>query len=283
MDINMQSLSSNPLAKFFRQPAIYIPLPSDGKFWGEGNLDMPVNRQIPVYPMTTKDEVTLKTPDALMTGAGVVNVIQSCCPSIQNAWECPSIDLDAILIAIRIASFGHEMEIETVCPHCKESNSHVLDLRTVLQNVRTPDFSKKLEIKSFKIKLNPQNYQSSSKINIIRFEEQKILQAINSATLTPEEKTAEVNKSMNKVFAISLESLVNSTEYIELDDGTIVTQPDFLAEFYANSESEVTKLVNNKLEEIAKTSGLAPIGTTCTECAASYEFPIEFDYASFFG
>jgi hypothetical protein len=61
--------------------------------------------------MTTKDEITLKTPDALLNGQGVVNVIESCCPAIKDAWAMPSIDVDATLIAIRIASYGNQMDL----------------------------------------------------------------------------------------------------------------------------------------------------------------------------
>ena len=43
---------NNPLQKYFRQPAIYVKLPSDGKFYPEGTLEMPVNKEIPIYPMT---------------------------------------------------------------------------------------------------------------------------------------------------------------------------------------------------------------------------------------
>ena len=55
----------NPLAKHFRQPAIYLQLPSGGKYWPDGSIDLPLNGQIPVYPMTTRDEISIRTPDAL--------------------------------------------------------------------------------------------------------------------------------------------------------------------------------------------------------------------------
>ena len=103
----MPEIKNNPLAKHFRQPAIYIQLTSQGKFWPENTLELPVTGKIPVYPMTARDEITLRTPDALINGTSVVEVVQSCCPNIKDAWEMPSIDVDSTLIAIRIASFGH--------------------------------------------------------------------------------------------------------------------------------------------------------------------------------
>jgi hypothetical protein len=58
--------SANPLKAFFRQPAIYLKLPSDGAYWPEDAIEFPANRELPVYPMTAVDEITYRTPDALV-------------------------------------------------------------------------------------------------------------------------------------------------------------------------------------------------------------------------
>ena len=105
--------TSNPLQQFFRQPALYIRLPSEGRQWPPGSINMPPNQEIPVLPMNAIDEITYRTPDALFNGSATVNVIQSCIPNIRDAWAVPVSDLDAILVAIRIASYGHSMDIET--------------------------------------------------------------------------------------------------------------------------------------------------------------------------
>jgi hypothetical protein len=115
-------MNSNPLSKFFRQPSIYVRLPSGGKGWRPGSLNLPVNGEMPILPMTAIDELVYRTPDALFNGEAVTGVIQSCCPNIVDAWACPSIDLDALLVAIRIASYGHNMEIESTCPNCSEEH-----------------------------------------------------------------------------------------------------------------------------------------------------------------
>ena len=57
---------TNPLQKYMRQPAIYIKLPSNGEYWAMNSLEMTVNNELPVYPMSTKDEIAINTPDALM-------------------------------------------------------------------------------------------------------------------------------------------------------------------------------------------------------------------------
>ena len=119
--------STNPLAKHFRQPQLYLKLPSQGKWYPQGSIDMPVTGELPVYPMTAKDELILQTPDALLNGQSTVEVIQSCVPSIKDAWKMPSIDLDAVLIAIRQATYGPGMDFFSVCPHCQRKNENTVE------------------------------------------------------------------------------------------------------------------------------------------------------------
>ena len=108
--------NTNPLNKYLRQPEIYVKLPSNGKYWPPGSLEMPISGELPVLPMSTRDEIMVNTPDALLNGEAVVNMIQSCIPNIRNAWAMPSVDLDTVLIAIRIASYGEKMEYTSTCP-----------------------------------------------------------------------------------------------------------------------------------------------------------------------
>jgi hypothetical protein len=77
--------TANPLKQFFRQPSIYLRLPSLGQFWDQKAIAMPPNKELPVYPMTAIDEITYRTPDALFNGQAVVNVIHY---MIQKNFTC---------------------------------------------------------------------------------------------------------------------------------------------------------------------------------------------------
>jgi len=125
---NPMQQKKNPLAGFFRQPKIYVSLPSKGKFYSQGALDRSENGQYAVYAMTAKDELMFKTPDALLSGQSTVELIKSCMPAILDPWKMPSIDIDFALIAIRIATYGNKMEVNTQCPHCNADNNYDVDL-----------------------------------------------------------------------------------------------------------------------------------------------------------
>ena len=78
--------NTNPLNKYFRQASIYVSLPS-GTNYPTDVVAPSETGEIGVMAMTAKDEIRFKTPDALMNGQGVVDVIQSCVPAIKNAWS----------------------------------------------------------------------------------------------------------------------------------------------------------------------------------------------------
>ena len=127
------AVPSSPLSAYYRQPKIYVSLPSKGNYYVEGALDKSEDGTYAVYSMTAKDELMFKTPDALLSGQSTVAVINSCIPSIKDPWKLPTIDLDAILVAIRIATYGENMDIDTECPACKEEQRYGFDLTKYLE------------------------------------------------------------------------------------------------------------------------------------------------------
>ena len=275
--------SQNPLNKYFRQPAIYLKLPSDGEFWPKDAIDMPVTGELPIYPLTTRDEVILKTPDALMNGSGVVDVIQSCCPSIKNAWAMPSVDVDSVLIAIRIASYGHSMDFTTNCPHCSAENSYDKDLRDCLAAITMPNYHDPVYVHDLEIMIKPQAFFTSNKMNQINFEEQKMLKAVEDVGLDPDVRNREIYNSMQRLIEIGLDNLTASTEFIaSVVDGEEVRDPKFIREFYANADSNTVKLIQEKIGELSAKAGIPPFTVGCPECNNTYDVPVEFNYANFF-
>ena len=138
------TVNTNPLKNYFRTPGLHLKLPSGGKGWPPGSLDMPPTGDIPVLPMTAVDEITYRTPDALFNGSAIVTVIQSCCPNIKNAWAAPSMDITALLIAIRLASYGNDLEVASVCPACQTEGDYTLDLQETVGNLVAPNFDQPL-------------------------------------------------------------------------------------------------------------------------------------------
>ena len=145
-------------------------------------------------PMTAIDEITYRTPDALFNGQATVNVIQSCMPNITDAWAIPSIDLDTILIAIRIASYGHDMEFVTTCPKCQNTSERTVDLRAMLDSLRSPDYNADIKYRDLEIYFRPLSYKSLNDNSQLQFEQQKLLQVIPDSTVSETDKMTALTK-----------------------------------------------------------------------------------------
>lgn len=279
----MEQKPVNPLRAHFRQPAIYLRLPSNGQFWSSG-LDLPEIGEIPVYPMTARDEILLKTPDALLNGQGVVDVIESCCPNITDAWQMPSIDVDSVLIAIRIASYGSHMSIDTKCPHCDTENAFEVDLNGYLDTVSVPNYNQKIEHNKIRIKIRPQTYASLNETNKISYEQQRVLENIAADGIEELNRSAEYKRHISRLVDLNAKLLVDNTEYIEATDtGTIVNEPEFIREFYFNCDADLCKELQDKIVEVNREGAIKPQTGTCSNCNTSYDVSLTFDYASFFG
>jgi hypothetical protein len=278
----MAVAANNPLFKHFRQPALYLKLPSQGRFWPDSAIDLPVTGEIPVYPMTVKDEITLKTPDALMNGVGVIETIQSCCPNIKDAWKMPIIDLDAVLIAMRLASYGHDMDITTTCRHCSSENDNTVDLRMVLDRLQVPEFqSERIDNLTFKFK--PQAFEHNYKINLIQYEQQRLIDAVTNSSLSDEEKKAQFDEIFPKLTDLSVTTVVNNIESITLDDGSQVVEEHYIKEFLFNCERGVYTEIKNKIDNIIKQLQIEPMEIACSECQTVYQAELNFNQTSFFG
>lgn len=275
---------TNPLTKYFRQPAIYIQLPSKGRFYANGSLKLPANSELPVLPMTAIDEITYRTPDALFNGTAVVDVIKSCLPNIIDPWKIPGIDLDAILIGIRIASYGHTMDIETSCPYCQHENAYELDLRTVLDQIKAPDYNQPLKVGGVEIFFRPLSYDSINKNNLQQFEEQRLIQAIPTMDgLTDEEKMGKLKEALGAVSKLSLAAISESIEYIKAGDDR-VDSIEYISEYIANIDKDSYKKIRDRVISFREQSDIKPLTIVCQnqECKKTYETPFTLDVSNFF-
>ena len=278
-----QSIANNPLAKHFRQPAIYLRLPSGGKFYPQGMLDLTINGEIPIFPMTIKDEILLKTPDALMNGEGMADMIASCCPNIKDVWNIPLVDLDAILIAIRLASYGQGMDMTSSCSHCGEENEHTIDLRGVLDSLTlVNNYDKVNVVDGLAFKLKPQTYRDLNRVGLITFEQEKLISAITNSDLSEEDKRSQFQRAFNNLTDLNIQTLVSCIESITTDEGQTVVDTILINDFLNQTDRKTYDGVKELIQTTVGANSLAPIEVECVECHGKYKIKVEFNQTSFF-
>jgi hypothetical protein len=272
---------ANPLRQFFRQPAIYLTLPTKGEFWHPDAISMPENKELPVLPMTAIDEITYRTPDALFNGQAVINVIQSCLPNILNAWAAPAVDINAILVAIRIASYGHTLEMTTQCPSCKTDEDYGLDLRQVLDQMKSPDYTKSIQYRDIELFFKPMNYKNLNDNNAMQFEEQRILGMLPDAEIPDQDKMAALSAALKKITEITVRALAQSISTIKTPNA-LVTEPEYIEEFLKNCDRNLFNQVRDHIINIKTESEIKPVAINCAHCDHEYEQMLTLDMTSFF-
>jgi hypothetical protein len=287
--VSQQQTVLNPLMGMMRQPKIYIRLPSNGDFWKEGSLELSVTGEYPVYSMTAKDELALKIPDALMNGQAVVDVIQNCMPNIKNAWDCPNVDMDVILIALRVATYG---EMMTVPINMGEFNSeYQIDLRQLMdQLLNQISWDPIVPVNDdLTIFVKPINYKTMTKSALQTFETQKIIQLASDENVPEADKLRIFKESFEKLNEVTIGIINNSVYNVESSQGS-TTNVKHISEFMTNADKEIFDKVKSHIETMRDQNQIKPLKITTTEEMRAagieldeIEIPVQFDPANFFG
>ena len=283
------TIQANPLASFMRQPKIYINLPSKGEYWPMGSLTVTETGDYPVYSMTAKDELMLKIPDAVISGQAVVDVIQHCMPNIKNAWEVPSIDLDVILIAIRLATYGEKMTTP-ITLSTEDEMDYTIDLRTVMDSLMANvTWDPVVPISDeLIIYVRPMNYKKMSESAKGTFETQKMIQIANSDTLSEDEKLSAFKESFNKLTSVTLGIVENSIFRIDSSAGP-TDNAKHIKEFIQNVDKDVFNKIQTHLDKLKDINAIKPMQIQVTDEMKArgvtqdfIEIPLVFDPSTFF-
>jgi RNase P subunit RPR2 len=227
------------------------------------------------------DEIVSRTPDALFNGSAVVEILKSCVPSILDPWSVPSIDLNALLAAVRLASYGHDMEIVSTCPSCGHVHNINVDLRVVLDHVHSADYSQPLVIGDLTCYFEPMSYKEINDVGRVQFEDQKIMQVVNSQDISEEEKMRLLGETFKRITALTVKSIAASVGTIRTVDA-MVTDPAQIEEFLLNCPKKTFDAIRDAVVAMREKSDLKPISMTCENCSNQYEQDFTMDMTSFF-
>jgi hypothetical protein len=280
--------NTNPLNKYFRQAAIYVSLPS-GSDYPPHVVTPTQTGELGVMPMTAKDEIRFKTPDALMNGQGVVDAIQSCVPDIKDAWHIKSYDLDTILVAMRIATYGETMEINFNVPGVNENVSHTVNLPSILDQLRSTKVDSVIELKDgLKITVQPLTYKDMTSTSLQTFQQQKMYSAVQDSQLSDEDKASRFNDAFKKLTDLNSSILLKNINHVTMTDGTEISDAGHIKEFIENASATLVKEIEGKLMDLRTQGAVKPLRLKATEdqikkgAPATYEVPVTFDTSNFF-
>lgn len=275
------TIQNNPLKQYFRRPAIYLKLPSGGKMYAPGVVSIPESGELAVYPMTAIDEISSKTPDALYNGTAMADIIKSCIPDIKDPWSINSIDLDAILIAIRAAAGGDDMSISSECPSCKEVAEYGVNLVGILSQLKSADYEKELIINELSIKFRPLSYTEMNEAGTSQMEAQRIFMLLSkeeNETIRAE-KTQEALKFITDV---TMRILSNTITHIRTPN-VFVEEKEYLLDFLRNCDRDTYVAIRDYNASLKAQTEIKPLKIRCIHCQHEYDQQFTLNTSDFFG
>lgn len=273
-------MNNNPLRQFFRRPAVFVRLPSGGKYYTPEQVEMPDNGELPVYPMTAIDDITLRTPDGLFNGTAIADLIKSCVPAVKDPWAINNVDFDAILIAVRSASGESNLELESKCPSCEEEASYGLDLLTLLGQMKSGNYEETLEINGMKIKFKPLTYKEMNQAAMAQFETQRAFANLDKIE-NEDARNKKAKEVLESITNLTMDILSSAIEHIEVP-GTKVQDKIFILDFMKNCDKPTYNSIRDKLTELRSASEIKPLKIKCIHCQHEYEQTFTLNTADFF-
>jgi hypothetical protein len=281
--------NANPLKRYYRQPQISIQLPSKERYYPATVVQKTTTGEHPVLPMTAMDELAFRTPDSMMSGQATVDVIKSCIPTILDPWQLVNYDIDTVLIAVRIASYGETMDVTSTVPGINESMTHTVNLPQMLEQIRRDQITDQCTLQDgLIIQVSPLTYKQITESQLKTFEQQRIYAQVSQSEMTAEEKTRRFTESFRVLSDLNMSLLVSNIQKITLPSGESVTDRNQIKEFIENADAKTVKELENKLADIRQQGSIKPVKIKATEeqikagAPATYEVPITFDNANFF-
>ncbi len=229
--------SENPLKSFFRQPKFSLCLPSKGKYMPATAIQFNETHQLDVYAMTASDDMLFKAGDSSISGEPTYKLIRSCIPSILDPQYISSIDIDAIMLSIRLASYGKDFTVAVDVPNTKVTQLVSIDLYDLLTKERNIEWDEKLVIQTNSneemiITVQPIFLNSLFKTTKTLIDQKNILTKLSTQIDQSELQVKQFESSIQKLSLTAIDIVSDSVIKLQFND-TIIDRP-----------SEIKKLLN---------------------------------------
>jgi hypothetical protein len=257
-------MSENPLIRP-RLPGRIFQLPSRGLLYTKGELSPEItDAEVHVHALTAFDEITIKSPDMLFSGKALSQVLKSVIPDILQPEELYGKDVDAIMIFLRVVTYGPEYALD-IHHGCEEGKTHSynMNLEEVINDTVYLDptiFESKYKVtmsNGQEVRLQPVKYKHI--IEMLRNNEKK-------------EKLTVDDIKQNLLF--SMLSIIKSVD--EIEDKKLIE--GWLKQLPSPEVEKIAELVNNTTEWGPNLT--RPI--ICKDCGETFNVEIPINPISFF-
>jgi hypothetical protein len=277
-------MNNNPLKQYFRTAELYTKLPSGTHYYTANVVDFNEDGEVGVSPMTAKDEVLLKNPDALLNGQAISTVIASCVPGVRKPDQLLSVDVEALMVAIRHASFGAEIDLDIECPECKHNNHFALGIQQTLSSMSTLEDEYKIGTKGgLSIFIRPSTYHEVVKGYKAQFENYKIAKLLKDDSLSEDDRITAYSSAFTKLSEMNAELVCDSiVKVVIAETDQSVTEREHIVEFIREMDQKVFKDISKTLAEINSKGVQKEFDASCEKCKHTWKAEIDLNPVNFF-
>ena len=289
---------TNPLLDDLSFPPVAICLPTSAYWYEDGVIDPnadPLN--LDVKPLGILAEQNFRDSWLLASGKAVPRIIREVCPAILQPEELAEDDIEAILLATRLASYGDMMKLTHKCQNkdvdsegdgeiCEEENELDLNIQefiTRYDQIRNiDDYKVDLNAVAHTVYLRPTPYKQSLQVLKQAVLAEKTFTSFDDMTaedfvLDPI-KIADYSHLADLTSDVTIESLVESIHYVTTVKGDKVFEKDSIREWLLAMPTTESKLIVNKINELATVlRQRSEVKYNCHTCGFENMFMLELD------
>ena len=315
-------MSSNPLIQDLIDneafPSVGVALPTGGRWYAADVIAAGADPlDISVGVLGILAEQNYRDPWLLLSGEAIPRMFKSVCPEIARANELCDLDLEAILLASRLVSYGPKLELTHTCANMVEKeaeaeaeaetpretinapcdhentitldiNEHILRYAIITDEQVDEQFVHELGIANQKVHLRPMPYHRTieqMKEGVAQDKQMNSLAEVKIEDLIIDaDAISKYTRVIDMASSSAIDNIAACIHAIEMSDGTLVGRDETIREWLLALPTVEAEGITNKINEVTKWSlSFSEITYKCGECDHENMFRLELDANRLFG
>jgi hypothetical protein len=300
-------------------PSVTVSLPTGGRWYEAVVLNKGVDPlDVSVGVLGILAEQNYRDPWLLLSGEAIPRMLKGVCPSVNKALDLCEIDLETILLAARLVSYGPKLVLTHKCDkkvkkevakgeksksaQCNHENTieldineHILRYSVMDDSVINERFVYNLKRVAQTVHLRPPPYQrviEQMKEGVARDKQMNTLSEVNFEDLVIDpDAILQYTRIIDMASDSALENIAASIHAIETTDGKLVGAntfgeegSEFIRQWLLQLPKDEAEGITDKINDIATWfASFAEIKYNCAACEAENKFRLELDANRLFG
>jgi hypothetical protein len=197
----------------------------------------------------------------------------------------PNIDLDAVLLAIRRATYGEYMDI--IVPHdcsADAKNEVRLNLNHFIASIKSIDSIDPVVLDNgIKVFVNPVNVKQLLQLNWVQYQQIRNLQHAEQNNVDEKEKVDILQQSYAELTEANVNIVSECIDTVLLPDGAAVTDKGNITEWVLDLSNQDFKKIESLIMGLSERGLQKKFQVHCDKCGKEFESQLDLNPTTFFG